>query len=198
MAAPSALSLPSRLDGDPDRVALVVPGIAYTPARPLLHFACSALVRHGWTVQELWWQLPDDFVDFTAEQRAAWVERQVAEAADAERGACRLLVGKSLASFAAGLAADRAIPAAWLTPVLTSDHVARALHRTTAPTLLVGGGADRLWDRSVADATGHQVLELPAADHGLELPNDPLGSIDLLRTAIARLDTFLAALPRAA
>lgn len=195
MAAPSALSFPTRFDGDPDRVALVVPGVGYSPARPLLHFASAALVRHGWTVQELWWQIPDEFVEFTVEQRIAWVERQVAEAVDAEGGACRLLVGKSLGSFAASLAADRALAAAWLTPVLAVDHVARALHRATAPTLLIGGSADKLWDRGVADSTGHQVLELPAADHGLELPDDVLGSVDLLRAAVARLDTFLGALP---
>ncbi|MFD9687721.1 alpha/beta hydrolase [Kitasatospora sp. NPDC059088] len=195
MSASPAPSLPTRIDGDPDRVALVVPGVGYSPARPLLHFASSVLARHGWTVQELWWRIPEAFAEFTTEQRIAWVERQVGAAVDAEGGACRLLVGKSLGSLAAGLAADRALPAAWLTPVLTLDHVARALGRVTAPTLLIGGSADRLWDRSVADATGHQVLELPAADHGLELPDDPTGSIDLLRTAVARLDTFIGGLP---
>ncbi|MGW7444535.1 alpha/beta hydrolase [Kitasatospora sp. NPDC054795] len=194
MSARDPLAVPTRFDGDPDRVALVVPGVGYTPARPLLHFARAALLRHGWTVQELWWQLPDKFAEFAPEERIARVEREVAGAVDAEGGACRLLVGKSLASFAAGLAADRNLPAAWLTPVLTSGPVARALRRATAPTLLVGGGADRMWDRRTAESTGHEVLELPAADHGLELPDDPLGSIDLLRRATSRLDRFVAAL----
>ncbi|MEV7601753.1 alpha/beta hydrolase [Kitasatospora sp. NPDC089797] len=192
--APAALSLPTRFDGDPDRVALVVPGTGYTPARPLLHFAGSVLRRHGWTVQELWWHLPADFAGFTMAQRIAWVERQTAGAVDAEGGACRLLVGKSLASFAAGVAADRGLAAAWLTPVLTVDHVVDALRRTGAPTLLVGGGADRLWDRRRADSTGLQVLELPGADHGLELPEDPIGSVDLLRATVARLDAFVGSL----
>ncbi|MFH9348240.1 alpha/beta hydrolase [Kitasatospora sp. NPDC017646] len=194
MSAPAALGLPTRFDGDPDRVALVIPGTGYSPARPLLHFAGSVLQRHGWTVQELWWQLPSGFVDFAMDQRIAWVERQVADAVDAERGACRLLVGKSLGCFAAGLAADRHLAAAWLTPVLTLDHVTRALHRASAPTLLIGGSADRMWDRAVADSTGHQVLELPAADHGLELPHDPIGSVDTLREVVARLDGFIGSL----
>ncbi|MFJ9771887.1 alpha/beta hydrolase [Kitasatospora sp. NPDC101157] len=194
MSAPAALGLPARLDGDPDRVALVIPGVGYSPARPLLHFAGAVLQRHGWTVQELWWQLPDQFAEFAMGERIAWVERQVAEAVDAEHGACRLLVGKSLGSFAAGLAADRDLAAAWLTPVLTLDHVTRALRRASAPTLLIGGGADELWNRATADSTGHQVLELPAADHGLELPHDPIGSVDTLREAVTRLDEFIASL----
>ncbi|MFI9160345.1 alpha/beta hydrolase [Kitasatospora aureofaciens] len=194
MSSPAALGLPTRLDGDPDRVALVIPGVGYSPARPLLHFAGSVLQRHGWTVQELWWQVPDTFREFTTDDRIAWVERRVAEAVDAEHGACRLLVGKSLGSFAAGLAADRNLAAAWLTPVLTLDHVTRALHRACAPTLLIGGSADDLWSRTVADSTGHQVLELPAADHGLELPHDPVGSVDTLREVVARLDGFIGSL----
>ncbi|MET8539748.1 alpha/beta hydrolase [Kitasatospora sp. NPDC004799] len=194
MPDPSPLAVRTRFEGAPDRVALVVPGVAYTPARPLLHFARSVLLRHGWTVQELWWQLPRDFPTFGPERRIAWVEREVAEAVDAERGACRLLIGKSLASLASGVAADRNLAAAWLTPVLTDEPVARALHRAEAPTLLVGGSADKLWDRSIAESTGHEVLEVPAADHGLELPDDPLGSIDVLRQVTARLDHFVAPL----
>ncbi|MBD0673374.1 alpha/beta hydrolase [Streptomyces sp. CBMA156] len=194
MSARNALTFPTRHSGDPGRVALIVPGTGYSPARPLLHFARSVLLGHGWTVQELWWQLPEEFVEFAMGDRIAWVERQVTGAVDAERGACRLLVGKSLASFASAVTADRNLPAAWLTPVLTVDHVARALHRTEAPTLLVGGGADRLWDRPTAHATGHEVLELPGADHGLEHPGDPLGSVDALRQVVARLDGFVASL----
>ncbi|MFF4378684.1 alpha/beta hydrolase [Kitasatospora sp. NPDC001547] len=194
MSVPNAPTVPTRFDGDHDRVALIVPGVGYSPARPLLHFARSVLLRHGWTVQELWWHVPDGFAELATEDRIAWVERQVAGAVDAERGVCRLLVGKSLGSLAASVAADRNLPAAWLTPLLTVDQVSRALHRSGAPTLLVGGTADKLWDRPTADATGHQVLELPAADHGLELPDDPLGSIDVLRQVTSRLDRFIAAL----
>ncbi|MFI8457733.1 alpha/beta hydrolase [Kitasatospora sp. NPDC085464] len=194
MPTPSPLAIPTRFEGAPDRVALVLPGVGYTPARPLLHFAGSVLQQQGWTVQEVWWEVPDDFGGFGPQERIAWVEREVARAVDAEGGACRLLVGKSLASFACGLAADRGLAAAWLTPVLTFEPVARALHRTEAPTLLVGGGADRVWDRRIAESSGHEVLEVPGAGHGLELPDDAVGSIDILRHVTARLDRFVAAL----
>ncbi|MFE5582259.1 alpha/beta hydrolase [Kitasatospora sp. NPDC056531] len=194
MAASAPLTLPTRYDGDPDRVALVLPGGGYSPARPLLHFARAVLLRHGWTVQELWWQLPAESTDLAMEEWIAWVERQAAEAVDAERGACRLLVGKSLGSFACGLAADRELAAAWLTPILTLDQVAHALGRAQAPTLLVGGSADRRWDRRIADSTGHEVLELPGADHGLERDEDPVGSVDILRQVVERLDRFVGSL----
>ncbi|MGW0775670.1 alpha/beta hydrolase [Streptomyces sp. NPDC002835] len=196
MPEPSPFAVPTRFDGDPDRVALVVPGVGYSPARPLLHFARDLLVQHGWTVQELWWRVPDDFSQFTVDDRTAWVERQVTQAIEAEAGACRLLVGKSLGSLACGIAADRNIAAAWLTPLLTIGHVVRALQRAEAPTLLVGGSADKLWDSRIAESLRHDVLEVPSADHALELAGDVAGSVDVLRQVVSRLDRFIGTLGR--
>lgn len=194
MPDPSPFAMPTRFDGAPDRVAVVVPGVGYSPARPLLHFARGALLQHGWTVQELWWQIPDGFSQFTPDDRIAWVERQVTQAIDAEAGACRLLVGKSLGSLACGIAAERDIAAAWLTPLLTIDRVARALQRAQAPTLLIGGSADKLWDSRIAESLRHDVLEVPSADHALELADDATGSIDVLRQVVSRLDHFIGSL----
>ncbi|MEV7926331.1 alpha/beta hydrolase [Kitasatospora sp. NPDC088779] len=194
MPDPSPFAVPNRFDGDPARVALVIPGVGYSPARPLLHFARAVLLQHGWTVQELWWQVPGDFSRFTVDDRIAWVERQVGRAVAAEEGACGLLVGKSLGSLACGIAADRGMAAAWLTPVLTLDQVARSLRRSEMPTLLVGGSADQLWDRQVAGSVGHEVLEVPSADHSLELADDPVGSAGVLRQVVSRLDRFVGSL----
>lgn len=196
MSDPVPFTMPTRFDGGRERVAVVVPGLGYSPARPLLHFARSVLLQHGWTVQELWWQIPDGFAQFTVDDRIAWVERQVAEAIETEAGACRLVVGKSLGSLACGVTADRNIPAAWLTPLLTIDHVAAALRRTTEATLLVGGSADTLWDSRIAASLRHEVLEVPSADHGLELADDAAGSVDVLRQVISRLDHFMGSLDR--
>ncbi|MFF1304666.1 alpha/beta hydrolase [Streptomyces sp. NPDC058307] len=197
MPDPVRFAMPTRFDGGRDRVAVVVPGVGYSPARPLLHFARSVLLQHGWTVQELWWQIPEDFAQFTVVDRIAWVERQVTEAIEAEAGACRLVVGKSLGSLACGITADRNIPAAWLTPVLTIDHVAAALRRAMEPTLLIGGSADRLWDSRIAASLRHDVLEVPSADHGLELlADDAAGSVEVLRQVVSRLDRFIGSLGR--
>ncbi|MEU6480375.1 alpha/beta hydrolase [Streptomyces sp. NPDC047017] len=196
MPDPSPFAVPTRYDGADDRVALVLPGVGYSPARPLLHFARAVLLQHGWTVQELWWQIPADFSRLTVEDRIAWVEGQVTRAVDAEDGACRLLVGKSLGSLACGIAAGRGLPAAWLTPVLTYDHVVRGLRATQAPTLLIGGSADRLWDRRVAESTQLDVLEIPSADHSLELAGDTAGSVGALRQAVTRLNRFIDSLGR--
>jgi len=197
MPTPGPFAAPTRHDGAPDRVTVVVPGVGYTPAMPLLHFARAVLLQHGWTVQELWWRIPDDFSRFTVEERIAWVEAEVTRAVDAEAGACRLLVGKSLGSLACGVAADRDIAAAWLTPVLTIDQVVRGLQRAQAPTLLVGGGGDKLWDPRIAESLRHHdVLEIPSADHSLELADDARGSVEVLGDVVSRLNQFVGSLGR--
>ncbi|MFJ4878866.1 alpha/beta hydrolase [Streptomyces sp. NPDC088745] len=173
------------------RVALVVPGAGYTPARPLLHFARSVLLQHGWTVREVWWRLPDGFRELSTEQQAAWAEGRVAEAVEAENGACDAVIGKSLASLTSGLVADRGIPAVWLTPLLHLPLVARNLARATAPALLVGGTGDRTWVSGTARDLPHRVLELPSADHGLEIPGDAAASVGLLGEVVAELDRFV-------
>lgn len=194
MPDPVPFTVPTRFEADPDRVALVIPGVGYSPARPLLHYARTVLVQRGWTVQELWWQIPAGFRQLSAKERATWVEEQVAAAVDAEGGACRLLVGKSLGSLAAGLAADRKIPAVWLTPLLTSDQVVQALARSAAPALLVGGADDAFWDTRIACELPHEILEIPSADHSLEIPDDAAGSAGILQQVVSGLDRFVASL----
>ena len=42
-------------EGDPQRVASLLPGREYTPNSPLLHYTRKALRDDGWTVREHWW-----------------------------------------------------------------------------------------------------------------------------------------------
>ncbi|MEU5438938.1 alpha/beta hydrolase [Streptomyces sp. NPDC020719] len=154
------------------------------------------LLQHGWTVQELWWQVPDDFSQVTVYNRIAWVERQVAQAIDAEAGACRLLIGKSLGSLACTIAADRNIAAAWLTPCPEHRPSGPCSPGAQAPTPLIGGSGDKLWDSRIAESLHHDVLEVPSADHSLELADDAAGSVDVLRHVVSRMDRFIGSLSR--
>ncbi len=102
-----------------------------------------------------------------------------------------LLIGKSLGSFAAGLAVERSLPAVWLTPVLTAPEVAAALGRATAPFLLVGGTADKVWDGGLARRLSPYVVEVPAADHGMYVPGPLTDSIAVLARIVVAVEEFL-------
>lgn len=180
-----------RHQGDPDRVAIVLPGGGYTPARPLLHLARTVLAHHGWTVQELWWTPPDSQ---DLDELAGWVTLQAVAAVEAEPAKRVMLVGKSLGSLAAPVAAERGLPAIWLTPLLFHSSVVDALGATEAPTQLVGGTGDRTWDPRLADDLGLPCLELPGADHALEHPDDPVRCAENLVRVTRCLHGFVAGL----
>lgn len=183
-----------RYDADPDRVALLLPGGGwYTSARPLLHFARNVLLRYEWTVQEIWWQPPMESWS-GLDGADDWVHEQAGKAVAAESASRVLLVGKSLGTFASRLAAERGLPAIWLTPVLTDPRIVAALSRATAPALLVGGTADSMWVPEVARGSGHTVLEIPDAHHGLEIDDDPVRSAGILRDVVVAMDQFVGAL----
>jgi hypothetical protein len=103
-------------------------------------------------------------------------------------------VTKSLTSRAVTFAEERNLPGIWLTPLLHEPEIAEGFERLHAPALLVGGTADESWGSGLATRAGHDVLELEGADHALQIPGDPIASIDGLRRVVERLDSFVAAL----
>ncbi|MCF6377839.1 hypothetical protein L2K70_09500 [Nocardioides KLBMP 9356] len=179
-------------------VALVAPGRAYPPSAPLLEFARRALVQHGFTVQQIWW---DSTSRDEGENPEQWVRRHVEAAHAAELrssgvGDRVLVVGKSLGTRAASYAAEHGLDAIWLTPLLVDPVMVEAIAANAGRQLLVGGLRDELWDAATARELaggGCDVLEVPDADHAM-------GTYDAVRTAeihleVARaLDLFLSGL----
>jgi hypothetical protein len=172
-----------------DRRAIVLPGAGYTTARPLLHYTRVVLESHGWRVVEASW--PADAADREPDEMVTELAtRLVAEVGDRPP----MIVGKSIGSLAMPVAASLGLSGIWITPLVRRPAVAAALDRLSAPTLLIGSTADDTWDGEAARRSGHDVVELTDANHGLELGGDPLGSIDLLRSVIDSVDRFVAGL----
>ena len=129
-------------------------------------------------------------LSLTEAERGPWVLPQAAKALAAATGDV-LLIGKSLGTHASVLAAERGLPAVWLTPVLTSDWVVDGLRRSTAPFLLVGGTADPLWDSALARELTPYVLEVPEADHGMYVPGRLAESAAVLGQVATAVEDFL-------
>jgi len=179
-----------RHDGDPARCAVLLPGMRYSTQAPLLWFARAVALARGWSALEVLDSLPD------GEEPFAWARDRARRALDAAGDAAEVVVvGKSLASGAAGIVADRLLPAVWLTPLLNERRVVDDLGRAARPALLLGGSADEAWvPDALPDHGLLEVVHLDGLDHSLEPPGDPLGSLQALRVVVARVDRFLAAL----
>ncbi len=103
------------------------------------------------------------------------------------------VVGKSLGSVAASLAAERGLPAIWLTPLLVRPDVVSALNATEAPALLIGSSADPSWADGARPANDLlERVEFDGLDHSLQVEGDPLASLDVLREVTERVAAFLA------
>lgn len=159
--------------------------------RPLLWFAREAALAAGRKVLAVW-----DTFDGQGDP-LEWVQER-AEGAIRHVGVDRrpVVIAKSLTSLAARLAADRDLPAVWLTPLLSGSSRAEGVIVTpsaaTAPCLLVGGTADDLWDGGVARSIeAGEVVEVADADHALQIPDDPLRSIEALGTVTEAEARFL-------
>jgi hypothetical protein len=174
-------------EGDPGRCAVVLPGVRYFSQAPLLWFAREAAQARGWSVLELSERAPAD------EEPFAWMrdrtERALESASEAD---AVVVIGKSLGSAAAPLAAERGLAAVWLTPLLIRPEVVAALRAGTAPALLVGSSADPTWSDGEQPGSGSvEVLEFEGLDHSLQAEGDPLASLDALRTVTERIGDFL-------
>jgi hypothetical protein len=172
---------------------VVLPGVAYFSQAPLLWFAREAAQSQGWSVLELTERAPAGEDPFTWMRDRAG--RALAAATDsAERVA---VIGKSLASAASGLVADRGLAAVWLTPLLNRPEVVDSIGASTAPTLLVGSPADPTWaEGSIPGRDGLLVLEIGGLDHSLQVPGDPQASLDTLGDVTRQIGAFIARLDR--
>ena len=172
--------------------AVLVPGRGYPPQAPLLFFAGLTLLQHGWRVEHHWWDPPTYESDA---QTSSWVREEVACALPSSGRV--LLVGKSLGTYAAPLAADRELPAIWLTPILEVPAIAEAVAANPAPQLLVGGTADDLWDNAVGrdlESASCRVVEIAGADHILMTPGDVARGAQAHVEVVRAIDAWLGGL----
>jgi hypothetical protein len=169
--------------------AVVIPGRMYGPAVPLLMFSGDVAERHGADVHRHSWSA--DPPDHRKREVEDWVCGQVGPLLD-HLGETPLLIGKSLGTNAARLAAQRSLPAVWLTPVLRfMPWVVEALAAASAPFLLVGGTADRSWDVDLAHRLTPHVLSVESADHGMYVPGPLRGTVEVLGLVVESVEKFL-------
>lgn len=170
---------------------VVVPGGRFGPAAGLLMYASAVGERRGATVRRhSWSKRPPSPYEPEIE---AWVRDEIGALLDTV-GGTPLLIAKSLGTNAAIVAAERHLPAVWLTPILTVPWIAEALGRSTVPFLLVGGTADAMWDGALARRLSPHVLEVEGADHGMYVPGPLTDSIAVLAGVVTAIEEFLAAI----
>lgn len=164
--------------------AVVFPGAGYSAEAPLLWFARRAALDAGRNVL-----LVTDVLDRDRDDPVAWVEERCQAVLSHLRlqDAHPLLITKSTTSLAARVAAAEGLRAVWLTPLIADQgstlvtQVLSGLRAGTEPRLLIGGSDDPNWDGAVASTLPNaEILELPGADHALEVRDNLAKSLHYL------------------
>ncbi|HEY2790880.1 MAG TPA: alpha/beta hydrolase [Micromonosporaceae bacterium] len=176
---------------DADRAALIAPGRGYGPDAPLLDYAGRAADNRGATVEAVAWESADEIAAMSADDDSKAICAQVAARLEAIPAARPLLIGKSLGSHAASVAADRDLPAVWITPLLHREWVIDGMRAATQPFLLIGGTADRTWFGDVARSLSPYVLEIDGANHGMFVPGRLADSAAVLGRVATAVEDFL-------
>ncbi|HEX6800636.1 MAG TPA: hypothetical protein VF116_23185 [Ktedonobacterales bacterium] len=200
-----------RQDGTADWLALVLPGMGYTAAMPLLFYPTNLLLDLGADVLLVNYDLDREpaYQRATSQERRRWLaaDTTAAYAAGQAQSVYRrlTLVGKSICTLAMTdllpQASAQCTQCVSLTPLLTNTELRAAIIQHPLPSLFAIGTADPFYDPALLDelrrATGGEALVFEGADHGLMLGGDVEGAIAIMGRLIAALRRFLATPPRA-
>jgi hypothetical protein len=171
---------------------ILVPGGLGTVQTTLLDLGWEALHDRQAIIEEVSWTMPEGLAEVGPEPFVrAYVAAALHRLTRREPAARPVLIAKSLGTHAATLAAERELPAIWLTPLLHLPQVGAAIKRNPAPQLLIGGTADGSWVPEVAISTGKQVLTIEDANHSLRAPGKLRDFTDALGTIGTAIENFL-------
>lgn len=182
-------------------LALLLPGFGYGPQKPLLHYAQRAAQSAGLTVLAVDYGTLPRCDDLDRRMREAFPAALKAAAAQLDDAAVReewraiYLIGKSFGTLVAGeLAAQRpALPIRLI--CLTPVEAALAYLERPDCLFAACGDADPLVSGAalarMRSAAGDRLQIFHGANHSLEVPGDPLESIEILRQVTAALCRLL-------
>lgn len=187
------------------KLALILPGMGYTCDRPLLYFTSEVLLAKGFDVLQLWANYSTlEFQELTQTEQSQCLAEDSRALLAAGRGANSydifVLGGKSIGTLSLTLLLNQepglsSATTFWLTPLFYLPPVVRVLKELQGPAFIAGSDADATFDLDVLS----QIMETPhksslvviGGDHSLEIPGNPLQSLQELSRLTESFSTFL-------
>ena len=184
--------------------AIILPGLGYTAQMPLLFYVSEMLLTQNADVLQVNYNYIDAFRGLDNATQHQWLAADsdaTYRALIAQRSYTHLtVIGKSLGTLAmAHLFTTHTFPvhttALWLTPVLTNAAVREQIASFASPSLLAIGTADSYYDpgtlAKIGETPTRKFLIVEGADHGMNVGDDVIQSIQALETTMRAIRTFL-------
>ncbi len=154
---------------DETKVAVLLPGSGYPVEGPVLFWVGEMLSALGWHVQAVRWT-PEDKRDADAGPLVARAaEKAFSDSPPADQ---RLIVAKSVSTLLIPWAEETQTSGVWLTPLLIDERVRTTIANSSKNDLFIGGSKDKLWDGGRRSEPNGTFLEVPGADHSLQVGDD--------------------------
>lgn len=185
---------------DTNGLVIVLPGAGYTTQAPLLYYTTGAFYNKGFDVLHINYS-------FSGQELTSLNERDFAKdvlfainsAINDKKYSNYYIVAKSIGTKALSYLIDHPMfkdaKVVWLTPLLQNDAVFNAMVNSNNKGLCVIGEKDHFCFieerfeklKTIPNLTFHVVEE---GNHSLELENDPIKSIEILKNVISYLNEF--------
>lgn len=180
-------------------LAVVLPGAGYSFREPLLRYSIQILLRRGFRVLALDKVYGDDpaWRSLTVEHEARKiVEDDTVKVFEQIQSRFSkpvdLLLGRSLGTFAIACLLERELVAPkkiiWQTPALGSKWA--TMRDCKIPGFGILGTADYYYQAAIENLPKDRII-VENADHGMEIPNDPIQSIEVLKRVMAATDEWV-------
>lgn len=198
-----------RQDVESDHLALILPGMGYSVHHPLLYYPAMALRQAGVDLMlaEYVYRENADFQRLDMPEKIRWLRADAAALLAAGLGQRRYarltLIGKSLGTLGMAhlLAGEPTLPPSvqlvWLTPLIQDAVLCEQLRRYAGSSLLVIGTSDPFFDAARLDELGQiaelQIMQVAGGDHSLNLAEDVVGSIKVLESVMAAIESRVTA-----
>ncbi|MEE9187853.1 MAG: hypothetical protein V3U36_00700 [Anaerolineales bacterium] len=191
--------------GASDNLALIYPGLRYSCDKPLLYYTTKLLLERGYDVLQLRanYRTPQ-FQDLSQADRTIQLIEDGKALLNAGRQAKSysnlLLTGKSLGTLTMAFIfnEDRSLLNAktiWLTPLMHLPPVSQISLELTGPAFVVGSDADPTFESEpvtkIQSMSNTTMQIIKHANHSLEIPGEPLRSLQILIQVMENMNSFL-------
>jgi hypothetical protein len=187
----------------PKGLAIILPGVRYTAQSPYLRYSVDVYLNHSYDILEVNYQYFDEFYkDFSGEDIHRAVKFDVKQVVDQVLKEHNydnyVLIGKSLGTIALSSELNREAfsqaKAVWITPLLSHDEVFQSMMTHSNEGLCFIGDQDQFYveDRynQLQNRSNIDCTLFPNLPHSLDYEDDPLVSIDVLKSVIRKISLF--------
>lgn len=201
------MKIPYTLYGKTDHsqdLLILLPGSGYTVNSPVFHYSSGIFFNQSIDILEVNYPYKNDFYnDFSSDELYAAVKFDSRKVIDTvlENNSYNNFhfIGKSLGTIALSSLLSRDVfqeaKVVWLTPLLNRNDVFEAMVKNKNKGLCFIGDNDRFYSEELflkLNSNEHIKFKLlNGVNHSLDNDDDPIKSIDVLKTIIIDIDRFL-------